>query len=192
MFFTHLGGYMKTSLITVLEQIPDKRRAEGKRHPLSLILILTLMTIMSQGYTLRSIEAFVKRHRDDLINCLCISKNRLPSLATIRRALMIVDFNELAEALKRWILENDLLEEDEWISIDGKSIKSTLTNYHSPHQNFVSIVTAFTHSKRIALLSRSFENKKTSEISVVANLIECLGLTGVTFTLDALHGKKNS
>lgn len=183
---------MKTSLITVLEHIPDKRRAEGKRHPLSLILILTLMTIMSQGYTLRSIEAFVKRHRDDLINCLCISKNRLPSLATIRRALMIVDFNELAEALKRWILENDLLEEDEWISIDGKSIKSTLTNYHSPHQNFVSIVTAFTHSKRIALLSRSFENKKTSEISVVANLIECLGLTGVTFTLDALHGKKNS
>lgn len=183
---------MKTSLFTTLEQITDKRRAEGKRHSLPLILILTIMSIMSQGYSLRSIEAFVNRHRDDIIACLGVPKNRLPSLATIRRALMMIDFNELTEAFKRWIIDNDFLDEDEWISIDGKCIKSTLMDYYSPDQNFVSIVTAFTHSKKIALLSKSFENKKSSEISVVANLIECLGLQGVTFTLDALHGKKNS
>jgi len=183
---------MKTSLITKLDQLTDRRRAEGKRHNLSLIIILTIMALMSQCYSLRGIESFIKRHRTDLIQKLNIKKDRLPSYPTIRRVLKNVDFNELADIFKHWVMENNIISTDDWVSIDGKSIKSTLSNYYSSDQNFVSIVTAFTHSKGLVLMSESFQNKKTSEIPIVENLIIALGLENITFTLDALHSKKNS
>lgn len=183
---------MKTSLITKLELLKDIRRAEGTRHELVTIILITIMAFMSQIYSLRGIESFIKRHKTDLIKNLNIKKNRVPSYSTLRRVLLALDFNELAEIFRQWILENDLIASDSWISIDGKSIKSTLTEYCSNNQNFVSIVSAFAHDKGIVLMSQSFQSKKSSEIPVVDNLIQALGLNGMTFTLDALHSKKNS
>ncbi len=183
---------MKTSLITKLEQLKDSRRAEGTRHELITIVLITIMAIMSQCYSVRSIETFIKRHKIDLIKYLNIKKERVPSYSTVRRVLLVIDFNELAELFKQWVLENDLINSDSWISIDGKSIKSTLSNYSSSDQNFVSIVSAFVHNSGIVLMSQSYQNKKTSEIPVVENLIKALGLENMTFTLDALHSKKNS
>jgi len=183
---------MKTSLITKLEQLSDKRRAEGTRHELKIVLIITIMAIMSQIYTLRGIETFVKRHKNDLIKFLKIEKNRVPSYSTFRRVLLIIDFNELTNIFKQWVIENDLINSDNWISIDGKSIRSTVSDYSSSEQNFVSVVTAFSHNTGIVLMSQSFQNKKTSEIPVVENLIKAIGLEDLTFTLDALHSKKNS
>lgn len=183
---------MTTSLITKLELLSDVRRAEGKRHSLPLILVITIMATMSQCYSLRGIEAFIKRHREDLIRILGVPKDRLPSYPTIRRVLQAVKFTELAEVFRQWILENNLINGDNWISIDGKSIKSTLTDYPTEHQNFISIVSAFAHNSGAVILSKSYENKKTSEIPVVENLVKALGLQGMTFTLDALHSKKNT
>ena len=183
---------MKTSLIKKLELLKDIRRAEGTRHDLVTIILITIMAYMSQIYSLRGIESFIKRHKADLIKNLNIKKDRVPSYSTLRRVLLALDFNELAEIFRQWILENDLIATDSWISIDGKSIKSTLTKYNSKNQNFVSIVSAFTHDKGIVVMSQSFQNKKSSEITVVDSLIQALGLQDMTFTLDALHCKKNS
>lgn len=181
---------MKTSLITKLESLKDIRRAEGTRHELVTILLITIMAFMSQIYSLRGIETFIKRHKADLIKNLNIKKDRVPSYSTLRRVLLALDFDELAEVFRLWIIENDLIPSESWISIDGKSIKSTLKDYNSKNQNFVSIVSAFAHDKGIVLMSQSYQNKKTSEIPVVDNLIQALGLQGMTFTLDALHSKK--
>jgi hypothetical protein len=183
---------MNTSLISILEQLPDERRAEGRRHSLVLVLVLTIMSFISQCYGLHAIANFAKRHKREIIELLKVPKDRVPSYSTVRRVLLMVNYQELSEMFKQWIIKNDLLEPDEWISIDGKSIRSTLSDCNTSEQNFISIVTAFTHSRKIALLSKSFENKKISEIPVVEELIKVLGLEGVTFTLDALHSKKNS
>jgi hypothetical protein len=183
---------VKTSLITKLESLNDIRRAEGTRHELVTIILITIMAFMSQIYSLRGIESFIKRHKMDLIKSLNIKKERVPSYSTLRRVLSALDFNELAAIFRQWIMENDLLASDSWISIDGKSIKSTCTEYCSNNQNFVSIVSAFAHDKGIVVMSQSFQNKKSSEIPVVDSLIQALGLQDMTFTLDALHSKKNS
>lgn len=183
---------MNTSLITKLESLKDHRRAEGTRHDLTTIILITIMAIMSHVYTYRGIESFIKRHKQDLIKQLNIKKDRVPSYPTLRRVLMKLNFNDVAEVFKQWILENDLVSSESWISIDGKSIRSTVTDYNSINQNFVSIVSAFAHNTGIVIMSESYQNKKSSEISVVENLIQALGLQDMTFTLDALHSKKNS
>jgi hypothetical protein len=192
MFSNKKGEKMETSLISKLRELKDLRRAEGTRHDLTTVLVITIMAFMSQIYTIRGIGKFSKRHKEDLIKCLNIKKNRIPSYPTVRRVLMNIDFTELTDKFKQWIIENNLLQSEDWVSLDGKSIKSTVTNYNSPNQNFTSIVSAFAHNSGLILLSESYQNKKTSEIPVVENLVASLGLEGITFTMDALHSKKNS
>lgn len=188
--FSNPGGNMKTSLIAKLEQLSDVRRAEGQRHHLSLILIITIMSIMSQIYSLRGIAAFASTHKEELIRKFKINKDRVPSYPTIRRVLSNVNFEELSEKFKSWILENELFDPNDWISLDGKSIKGTMSDYSTSQQNFISIVSAFSHKSGVVLMSKKYENKKTSEIPIVEELVKTLGLEGLTFTLDALHSKK--
>ena len=183
---------MSVSLIEKLEQLSDKRRSEGKRHKISTVVIISIMAMISQIYTLRGIEAFTKRHHDKLIKFLNIEKNRLPSFYVFRTVLQQIDFDELSVLIKEWIIENGLLSPNEWISIDGKCIKSTINDYNSEHQNFVSVVTAFTHNSGLALLSAKFESKKISEIEIAESLIKAINLKDQVYTLDALHCKKNS
>lgn len=183
---------MATSLIDKLEKLTDKRRAEGKRHKISTVVIISIMAIVSQIYSLRGIESFIRRHRPRLIELLKIGKNGLPSFYVIRTVLQQIDFDELAKILYEWLTEQKLLDQKDWISIDGKSIKSTFSDYNSVNQNFVSIVTAFAHKCGVSLLSAKYENKKTSEIEVVESLIRAINLENKVYTLDALHTKKNS
>ncbi len=183
---------MATSLIDKLETLTDKRRKEGRRHKISTIVIIAILAMIAQNYSLRSFAEFAKRHKKRLIEVLKIEKGRIPSFTPIRSVLMSIDFNELANIIKEWIIENNLIGDQEWISIDGKCIKSTVTDANDSKQNFISIVTAFMHQCGISILSSKYASKKTDEISVVESMIELLGLEDKIITLDALHGKKNS
>lgn len=71
-------------------------------------------------------------------------KNRLPSFSTIRRVLIGIDFEEFANQFYLWSKEYIEIKDKEWISIDGKSIKWTITGYNSSQQHFVNLVSLFT------------------------------------------------
>lgn len=187
------GGTMKSkSLIQYLDELSDKRRAEGKRHKQSFVLLIVLMATMSGSYGYRGINRFVKKNANALIKNFEPIKDRLPSLATIRRVIMNIDFNEFTSLFKKWAMEDHEITEGSWISIDGKCLKNTLTDYSKPYQNFVSIVSAYVHNSGQVISVSRYENKKISEIEIVRKMIDSLGLQGVTFSMDALHCKKNS
>lgn len=182
---------MKPTLYDRLSTITDCRRAEGKRHSATIILIISVLAMSSNIYTLRGIADFAKRHREVLTDIFKL-KHKTPSYSPIRSVLNNIDFDELSKIIYDWLTAEGLIDPYDPISIDGKCIKSTLTDYNSSSQNFTSIVTAFAHNSGIVLLSEKFENKKLSEIEAVRILIEKLEIKDMTFTLDALHAKKNS
>lgn len=181
----------KKSLLCYFEELTDTRRAEGKRHPIELILIIVLMSTMSRYYGYRGIERFIKKNRSALMQHLNPGKNNLPSLATIRRVLMDIDFNEFSELFKQWALEQTNISKDAWISIDGKCLRNTVSDYDNSSQNFVSIVSAYCQESGLVISIDNYQSKKAGEISVVVKMIENLGIDGVVFTMDALHDKKN-
>ncbi|WP_250123806.1 hypothetical protein [Chroococcidiopsis sp. CCMEE 29] len=76
--------------------------------------------------------------------------------------------------------------------MDGKSIKSSVTNYDSCEQNFVSLVSLFSHQRGVVQAVMPMENKVISEQEVVRLLLSAVGLSGIGVTLDALHCQKNS
>ena len=75
------------SLIDYLKQIPDERKAGGRRHPLWLILLIMILGIMSGYWGYRGLGRFVERHRRQLIETLKIRQARVPSYSTIRRVM---------------------------------------------------------------------------------------------------------
>lgn len=137
---------MKISLIDVLEEIPDFRTVRGRRHSLSLILLLVLMGTMSGYYGYRGWGDFVVRHRSEIIELLDVPKQRVPSFSTIRRVMLGINYQDLIDAFNKWAIQ--YTEAESWLAIDGKSIKCTIVNPSNSLQSFVSIVSVFSQLSR--------------------------------------------
>ena len=180
------------SILYFLDNLSDKRRAEGKRHQHKFVLILIIMATMSRYYGYRGIARFISKNSNVLIEKFNPKNDRLPSLATIRRVIMNLDFEELVEQFHDWARQYMDVSKDEWLSIDGKALRGTVGDHSSSYQNFVSIVSAYAQKSDIVLSIDKYESKKVSEIGTVETMISSLGLTGVTYTMDALHCQKNS
>lgn len=183
---------MKRSLIEFLKELPDHRRRAGQRHSLDIGLIIIIMSIMSGYNGIRAIGDFAERNKKELIKALKPLKPRVPSFSTFRRILMQVDFKDLKEIFYKWSLQYVEISKEDYYSIDGKSIRSTLSNYSNDMQDFISIVTVFSQKRKQVLTQQKYHNKKTSEIGIVQELLEELDLEGKTITMDALHCQKNS
>ena len=183
---------MDKSLIDYLKQIPDYRDPHGCRHPLWLVLVIIIMGMMSGYWGYRQLGRFVERHRRELIKRLQIPKSRVPSYSTIRRVMLTLNYEELQIVFNQWSKQYSLIPSSEWISIDGKSLKNTVSNYDNAEQNFINCVSAFSHQRKLVLGVKMSENQRESEINVVRDLIELLDLTGVVFTFDALHCQKKT
>jgi predicted transposase YbfD/YdcC len=183
---------MDNNLINYLEQIPDNRSKKGLRHPLPLVLLIIIMAIMSEEYGYRAIGRFIERHRLALIKILSIPQSRVPSYSVIRRVMMGLDYEEVVKQLNAWLKEYAIVPTSEWISGDGKALKNTVTNYSEAEQNFISIVSLFSHQKGLVIGVKVIENKKKSEIVAIQDLLELLDLKGVVFTFDALHCQKKT
>jgi hypothetical protein len=178
------------SLIDYLKQIPDERNAGGRRHPLWLILLIMILGIMSGYWGYRGLGRFVERHRHQLIETLKIPGARVPSYSTIRRVMMNLDYQAVALAFNKWASQYTHNSQGQWIAIDGKSLKNTVNDCYGKEQNFVMMVSAFSHTRGEILGIKVMENKKQSEIVAVQDLLKLLDLKRVVFTMDALHCQK--
>lgn len=178
------------SLIDYLKQIPDPRHRNGRRHPLWLILLIIIMGIISGYYGYRGLGTFVERHRRVLIQTFKIPGATVPSYSTIRRVMMHLDYQALCDVFNAWASEYEPPGSGQWVAVDGKSLRNTVTNHAATEQNFVSLVSALSHSRGQVLGIQVMENKHESEIVVVTNLLSVLDLQGAVITLDALHCQK--
>jgi hypothetical protein len=197
MHFTSQGEYPPTpsinqmTLIEHLQKIPDFRRKQGLRYPLIVVLLITIMSIMSGRYRYREIAAFAKANQEELLKFFKLEKRGcLPSHVTFREVLKGIDFNAVLIAFNNWANQYVTVKKKEWLAIDGKVLASTVTDYSSSYQDFVSLVSIFSHKHGQVLCVARSESKKCSEIPTVQELIEALDLTGVVFSLDPLHCQK--
>ncbi|MBD2432579.1 hypothetical protein H6G66_15870 [Fischerella sp. FACHB-380] len=67
------------------------------------------------------------RHYQLLCEHLGMKFNRLPSDSTFRRLFEQLDFEKLTDCFVAWAKVDTNIQAGEWLAVDGKSIKSTLT-----------------------------------------------------------------
>jgi hypothetical protein len=165
----------------------DHRRAQGRRHPLDLILILIIMGIMAGSKSERAICRFIKHNKKALIKALRIDRKEVPTRSVIQGVMQTVDFKELEHIFHAWAIRFVTIKAKDFVSLDGKAIRGTVKNGQNAMQNFVSLVSVFASQQKQVLSATAIHTKKESEIPAVQNILALLNLHDVTFTLDALH-----
>ncbi len=152
------------------------------------------MSVMNGDTSFYAIRDFMESNKKDLFKLFKMKGKykRLPSRKTISRLISSLDFNSLNSLFYNWTSSKKSLKKGDVLSLDGKSIRGTLTNPNNSFQNFTSILSVYVQKKKQILCLEKMENKKESEIPLVRKLIKMLGLKEVTFTFDALHCQKET
>ncbi len=179
------------SLIERLQQLPDCRKARGQRHPHWLILLLVILAGLTGYWGNRPVAEFAQRYAQAIFDKLGLPPEiKPPSYSTVRRLMQQLDYEILAQLFTDWAMAETEFEAGQWLATDGKGIGSTLTDHVSAEQNFVSLVSLFSHTSGIVQGVMPMENKLISEQEVVRRLLDAVGLSGVGITMDALHCQK--
>jgi len=178
-------------LLELLDTLPDPRAQRGKRHPLSIVLLVIIMGTMLGYWGYRPLSEFIEAYGDELRTHLGLNPEvEFPSYSTLRRVIMQLDFAAFAALFEQWAKQSLPMESAAVVAIDGKSIKSTVTEYDQATQNFISVVSIFSHECGFVYQMQAMENQHQSEQSVVQQLLVSLKLDAVVVTMDALHCQK--
>jgi predicted transposase YbfD/YdcC len=181
------------NLIEAIIAVPDHRHPRGIRHPLWLILTIILLGSCTGYWGYKPLVDFTKNHRGTLINLFNLPRDiRFPSDSTFRNIIQSLDFEILAVLFNVWSQQALPIIPGELMAIDGKKIKSTLVGGNTSYQNFVSMVSVYSHERGWVVRHEVMENQQESEISVVEKLIQELSGSHVVITADALHCQKKT
>ena len=88
-------------LLSLLAEIPDPRRAEGKLYQLSHVLLFAILAVVTGGNSYRSIETFIKVHRRRLNAAFGLRWKRAPAHTAIRYILQRLDPNAVEQVFRR-------------------------------------------------------------------------------------------
>ena len=188
-----LGGAMVpfSRLLNALSEVPDPRRAEGRRYPLAPLLLFTVLALLSGATSYRRIIIFLDQRRIVLNEVFGVALKRAPSVNTLRTMLQDLDGEALEQAFRRHA--EGLLPAPEpgrrpVVALDGKTLKGSVD--HLNDRKAAQALSAVA-SEAAILLAHSEIDVKGNEIPAAQRMIAELGLTGVLFTADALHCQKN-
>nr|WP_246276736.1 hypothetical protein [Microcoleus asticus] len=107
--------------------------------------------------------------------------------------MMLVDISNLIDTFNQWASQlTTSIDLTDWVSIDGKGLRTTCQNFPKNSQNCVSIVSLFSQHPGLVFRLQNFDNKKSSEIGQVQELVKGYIHRGNVFTLDALHYHKET
>ena len=178
-----------TTLVDVLKQVPDPRKRKGRRHRWLTLLCLIVAAVASAEHTPRAIARWIQEHREELFAVLPPSVSRLPSDATVRRALARLSVVVLEQALTAFQPPTTPPAEApapppntlQGVAIDGKAIRGVGRSGHPCH-----LVSLVQHDDA-RVLGQVAVALKRDERSAVPALLAGRDLTDKVVTLDALH-----
>jgi hypothetical protein len=177
-------------LLAAMSEVPDPRRAAGKRYPLAPLLLFTVLALLSGATSYRHIICFLEQRRLVLNALFSCTLKRAPSLNTLRTVLQTLDRDALEDAFRQHArgLLPPAAGPMPVVALDGKTLKGSFD--HLNDRKAAQALSAFASDAAI-LLAHSEIDIKSNEIPAAQQMIAELGLTGVLFTADAVHCQKN-
>ena len=180
-----------SNLVAALGDVPDPRRAQGKRYPLPHLLLFTVLALLSGAKSYRGIITFLEQRRVLLNRHFGVDLKRAPVVNTLRTVLQSLDTEDLERAFRRHakaLVPAGAAGEKPVIALDGKTLRGSFD--HINDRKAAQTLTAFASDAAIVLAHTEIDDK-SNEIPAAQQMIRELGLTGVVFTVDAMHCQKN-
>lgn len=171
-----------------LQRIPDPRQRRGQRYAWETLLLVICAALVSGQQTGAAIAQWVADHAAEWQAWAPTTAGRVPSAATVRRALRLVDVGQLEQALGDWVTAH-LGEEPpprrlRALALDGKAVRGAQT-----HGATVHLVSVVTHTPALTLAQCAVA-AKSNEIPAVQQLLSGRDLRGWVVTLDAMHTQR--
>jgi DDE family transposase len=182
---------MKPSLLEILREIPDHRRAEGTRFELATVLLYAILAMVAGANSYRQIHEFIDVHLPRLNEAFGLQLRGSPSYSGLRLILQGVNSAALEKAFRLHASSLETpssLEGGIAVAIDGKTLRGSFDAFHD--RKAAHMMSALRQADQI-VLGHLMVGAKSNEIPAAPELIEALGLTGALFTLDAEHCQKN-
>ncbi len=172
------------NIVTYLEMIPDPRTYRLE-HKLTDVVAIALLAKVCGADGWEDIHEFGLSRHDWLTTFLELPAG-IPSPDTFRRVICAVDPSAFLEAFLEWLGSVEKIVPG-LISIDGKSIRSTMAGERPLH-----IVSAWCEANRM-ILGQLRNESKSNEISAIPELLKQLTLAeGCVVTIDAAGTQKEN
>jgi len=176
-------------LISFLKAIPDGRYRRGVRYPQWFLLLVAVLGILSGCRSSRDLEAFAKRHREDLNQALGVDFKRWPSDATFLYLFNKAHLQSFGDVLQAWMIRQipGGAEGLEQLVCDGKTLRGSAIETEDGKHRFVAQVTLYARALGVALAQKTYDTHESSERSALRELLSTMKLDGVLIQADALH-----
>jgi hypothetical protein len=119
--------------LSLLESIPDPRRAEGKRYQLPHILLFSILAIVSGANSYRGIQTFIMVHRKKLNRAFGLKWKRPPAHTAIRYILQGLSANAVERGFREHAANLNLAavgSSARIIAFDGKTLRGSFDNFN--------------------------------------------------------------
>jgi len=176
-------------LTDFLAEIPQFRKAHGKRYPLLALLLYVCVAMLCGRRSQMAIADWGKDYGQSWLAHLGLRHGRSPSQSTIHRLFKGISREHVEHALCRWVLSVlrhlALGEELEAIAIDGKTLRgSAKQGAEESH-----LLSALSQRLNIVLGQVAVPDT-TNETGVLDQLLDLIGIAGYVTTTDALHTQR--
>lgn len=179
-----------STLLSALQQVPDPRKARGKRYPWTLLLTLIVAGLASNYQTARAIAQWARLHASELRAALP-HLVRIPSASTLLRTLRQIDADVLEQQVAHLVASLPTAtpyagciisphgEIVQGQAIDGKSVRTA-----SAHGDRTHLVSLVQHGGGQTLAQIEVASKR-NEVAASQKLLAARDLTGTVTTMDA-------
>jgi hypothetical protein len=169
------------SLLDVLATVPDPRHRRGLRHPLSALLGLAVLAMLTGCQSYQAIAQFGRDKGFALAHLLGFRRGKTPTKATYSLLFRRLDVVAFETALARWLASRLSEEEQSVIALDGKTLRGSRDGV-VPGQHLVAAYAV----QAAAVLAQVRVDAKTNEHKAALQVLGILPLRGRIITGDAM------
>ena len=169
------------SLRELFEGIHDPRRPQGKRHPLSALLLLAVVGLLSGMTSYEAIVDFGQARGWEFLQLLGFTRRRGLCKATYSRVFRRIDVADVEMRIGQWIQGRLGGEVARHIAIDGKTARGSRDG-QTPGVHLVSAYAPQFH----AVVGQLRVDAKTNEHKAALELLGVLPIEGAVVTGDAM------
>jgi len=180
-----------TPFLSLLAEIEDPRRAEGKLYRLPHVVLFAILAVVAGANSYRGIHSFIDVHLRRLRKFFGLKWRRAPAYTTIRLILQQLDAASVEQVFRRHaaiLHEKSSPEGQRHIVIDGKALRQSFDDFHD--RKAAHILSAFASDAALVLAHLDCD-EKSNEIPAVQALLRQLDLEQALLTVDAMHCQKN-
>ena len=170
--------------LEMLKSVPDPRIDRQKRHRLSDVLAIAVLTYVSGGDGFRDMERYGRKHAARLGEFLDL-ENGIPSHDTFRRVLSMVRPAAMGVCVRLWQRAAAGLMKGVCVSLDGKAVRRACAKGSGAPV----VETAWADAADVPLGEVRVDSKE-NEIVAIPKLLPTLSLEGAVVTIDAIGCQK--